>query len=477
MKLWNGRFEKEPSKTFMKMSESISFDYRLWREEILASIVYAMALEDSGIITGRESGEIISGLKKLWKEAESGTVFWEKTDEDIHSAVERSLYEKIGKTAYKLHTGRSRNEQIVTDIKLFLKRNSIEITKQIIKLEKVILEIAEKNLNLLMPGYTHMQHAQPVRVSYHLLAWYFMILRDFERLKDCYKRINLCPLGSGAISGNSFNLDREKIAGRLGFSAASQNAMDSISDRDFILEFLSVLASISIHLSRICEEIVIWSTGEFNFVELDDGYSTGSSLMPQKKNPDSAELIRGKAGRVLGAWLQVASVLKGLGMAYSRDLQEDKELLFDSIETVLENLSVSAGMIESMKFKRESLNKQLEDEFLLATELVDYLVEKGVAFREAHRLVGKVVKLALKGKGKISEIPLKELKKISDKFEIDFTEVLDKEKSVERKKSLGGTSHNRVLEQIDFARKELEDQNNWVKDIEKKFKKVESDLL
>lgn len=477
MKLWGGRFRKNQSDAFMRMQGSISFDSYLWYEEILSSIVYALALNRAGVLKDDEKVVIIKGLKELVSEAHEGKFFWTESDEDIHSAVERALFERIGEVAHKLHTGRSRNEQIVTDLRLYLKRRIVDICRETNRLSKIIIDKAEQHLDFPMPGFTHLQHAQPVLISHHLMAWFFMLERDFDRFVGCFKKIDICPLGSGALAGNSFGVDRNYISELLGFSRPSDNSIEAVSDRDFAIHFLSEISNLALHLSRFSEELVLWSTQEFSFVDIDEAYTTGSSLMPQKKNPDSVELIRAKSGRVVASWIQLATVLKGLPLAYNRDLQEDKEFLFDATNTVLECLNVFKGVAETLTFNVEKIREKASDEFLLATDLADYLVLKGIPFRQAHEISGKVVRYALEKKKNLSGLDISEYKNISEKFERDVFKFLSLERSIEFRNSYGGTAKVRVEEQITNAKNIISHQLEWIKNNEKAIIDTEKGLL
>lgn len=477
MKLWGGRFKKEPFKEFMEMSSSISYDSRLWEEDIMVSIAYGLALEKVGILTRNESTLLVSALRQLASETAAGKKFWKEEDEDIHSAVERALFEMVGEVAFKLNTGRSRNEQIVTDMRMFLRKKIVEICEGISYLCETISNKAREHLSDPMPGFTHLQHAQPVLLSFHLIAWCFMLSRDFDRLVSCYKKMNISPLGAGAIAGNSFGIDRHFLARLLGFLKPQDNAMDAVSDRDFVLHYLSHLSNLMIHLSRFSEELVIWSTPEFSFVELDESCSTGSSLMPQKKNPDSVELIRGKTGRVLGAWVQLATTLKGLPLSYNRDLQEDKELLFDATDTTLRCIRVFNEVVKTVHFKVDKMREKASDDFLLATDLADYLVLKGVSFRKAHELVGTVVKEALaSGKG-LKDFDIAEYKKISESFDKDIYEFLGTDQSIGYKNSFGGTAVPQVEDQLATATKIIVRQREWIQDRKNEMRNCEKSLL
>lgn len=472
MKLWGGRFSKEPDKEFMDYSSSINLDSFLWREEILQNAAYSHALRKAGVLDENEFTKVLGALKTLYLKTASGDPFWRADDEDIHSAVERNLYELIGETAFKVHTGRSRNEQITTDLRLYLKRKIIETNSEITRALEIILDKALKHKKDYMPSYTHMQRAQPVSLAHYLLAWFFMIKRDFDRFVSCMKKLNFCPLGSGAVSGNSFNLDRELIADLLGFKSPLDNSIDAVSDRDFVVHFLSQSANLSIHLSRICEELVIWSTSEFGFVRLDEAYSTGSSLMPQKRNPDSAELIRAYSGRVIGAWVQVATTLKGLPFSYNRDLQEDRYYGVSVAESLPQVMRIFGKMILTATFNTERMKEALYDDSLYATDIADYLVLKGIPFRKAHELVGKVVKFAEQNKRRLSEIELDDLKKISSLFDENYYRLFNPEVSCAKKSSYGGTSLSSVKTQIEKARSIIVRQKEWLENQKRELNQI-----
>lgn len=444
----------------MRISSSISFDARLWEEELLQNAAYAYGLEKAGILTSAELRSVIGGLKSLYAQGN----FWTDKDEDIHSAVERALAEIIGETAFKLHTGRSRNEQIATDMRMYLRKKIVEINALINEAEKTIHEQAQQSMDLLMPGFTHLQHAQPVRLSFHLLAWFFMLKRDFDRLVSCYKKMDFCPLGSGALSGNAFGIDRAHLAEMLGFKAPADNAMDAVSDRDFVLHFVSQLSNLAVHLSRFAEELVIWSSPEFGFVELSDAFTTGSSLMPNKKNPDSAELIRGMSARILGSWVQLAALMKGLPLAYNRDLQEDKPFTFDAADTAVSMLKMFTGLLDTARFNQEKMREKLDDELLLATEVADYLVKKGIAFRKAHEITGKIIAYALQQRRKLSELSLDELRQFDGRFDDEYYDVFSVDYAVERRASDGGTSRAAVEAQLETAEKIIRRQAEWVEE-------------
>ncbi|HDD43815.1 MAG TPA: argininosuccinate lyase [Candidatus Desulfofervidus auxilii] len=456
MKLWGGRFSKETAKEVEEFTSSLSFDKRLYKQDIFGSIAHVKMLSKQGIISEKDAKAIIKALEEIKKEIEKGNFKFLPSDEDIHTAIERVLREKLGNIAAKLHTARSRNDQIVLDMRLFLKEEIKEIIKLIQNLQKVLLNLAKKNIDIILPGYTHLQRAQPVLLSHHLLAYVEMFKRDIERFKDCYRRVDVMPLGSAALAGTSFPIDRNYVAELLGFSQVSQNSMDAVSDRDFILEFLSNSTILAMHLSRMAEELIIWNTQEFNFIEIDDAFCTGSSIMPQKKNPDVLELIRGKTGRVYGNLIAVLTMMKGLPLTYNRDMQEDKEPLFDTIDTIKPSLKLLAILWENIKFKKENMIKATEKGFLLATDLADYLVTKGLPFREAHNLVGEIVKYCQEKGKELYELSIKEIKKFSDLFEDDIKEVLNIENAIKRKKSFGGTAPDEVKRQIELIEREIQ---------------------
>lgn len=462
MKLWGGRFKDQPDSGFFKFSSSIFTDRFLWREEILQNAAYAKGLFKAGIITASELESILASLKELYFETASGKPFFSEDDEDIHTAIERVLSEKIGEVAFKVHTGRSRNEQISTDLRLYLKRKIVEINEKIFRAQTEILKKAKEHVDDYLPGYTHLQRAQPVRLAHHLLAWFFMLKRDFDRLVSARKKMDFCPLGSGAIAGNSFNLDRNFIADVLGFKAPADNSMDAVADRDFVLHFLSQVVNLLIHLSRFSEELVLWSTKEFDFVEISERYSTGSSLMPQKKNPDSLELIRAFCGRAIGAWAQVATVLKGLPLTYNRDLQEDRVYLCSIAEEVPTAVGIFSGVISTCRFKTEKMKEAAGDEYLLATDIADYLVRKGLPFRKAHEVTGMLIKFAEEKGIKLSQVPLSQLRSLSPLFDENYYRIFDVNNSLETKNSPGGTSKNSVMEQIKKAESVLERESDWL---------------
>ncbi|MEW6214188.1 MAG: argininosuccinate lyase [Nitrospirota bacterium] len=455
-KPWAGRFKEKTSKIVEHFTESVSFDQRLWRCDIEGSIAHAKMLGKQGIITKEDSEKIIKGLEKIAGEIEAGRFRFGEDFEDVHMNIESALIKKIGDDmGGKLHTARSRNDQVALDLRLYLKAEVKEIISLIKKLQKTFLNIATKHLNSLMPGYTHLQRAQPVLLSHHLLAYVEMLQRDAERLKDSLKRINLLPLGSCAIAGTTLPIDRVYVAKLLGFDGISENSIDAVSDRDSAIEFLSNAAILIMHLSRLAEELILWSTEEFRFIELPDAFATGSSIMPQKKNPDVAELIRGKTGRVYGNLISLLTTMKSLPLSYNRDLQEDKLPVFDTVDTVKSCLFVLNGMLPRIKFNTKRMHETVEEGYSTATDIAEYLVRKGLPFREAHEITGKIVLYCIKKKKKFEELTLKEFNTFSDVITNDIYSCLKAEESVRHKKSRGGTSPDEVKRQIRRFRKRI----------------------
>ena len=454
-KLWGGRFKQSTDTLMEAFSASISFDKRLYDCDIEGSIAHCKMLARCKIITTAESNKIIKGLKRILRECDEGRFKFSDSLEDIHMNIENRLREIIGPVAGKLHTARSRNDQVCLDIRLYLRKEIDDIVGEINRLTQTLIKIAKKNINHLIPGYTHLQRAQPVLLSHHLLAYVEMMLRDKERFLDAYKRINVMPLGSAALAGTNFPIDRKITAKLLGFPEISHNSMDAVADRDFAAEFCSASALTMMHLSRFCEEVVIWNSSEFGFLELSDSFTTGSSIMPQKKNPDAAELIRGKSGRVFGNLVSLLTLMKGLPLAYNKDLQEDKEPLFDTAETVKVCLRIFTDMMKSAKFVPIT-QKELESSgFLTATDLADYLVLKGVPFREAHELTGKTVAFCLEKEKTLTDLSLAQLRKISKRFDEEVFDHIALQNSVDRKNIYGGTAKNQVRAQITRLTKKL----------------------
>ncbi len=450
--MWGGRFSKSIDDKFAYLNNSFRFDWRLYDADIRGSIAYTKALARAGIITDNERDTLIDGLHQVKQEFDARTFEAKPSDEDIHTAVERRLGELVGAVAGKLHTGRSRNDQVATDARLFT-LDAISIIQSLIsKLQKSIIEKAEAHLDVIMPGYTHVQRAQPILFSHWLISYFWMFQRDAERFADGAKRTAILPLGAGALAGNALGIDREFLARELGFTGVSANSIDAVSDRDFIAEFLFDAALLSVHLSRLGEDLVLYSSAEFGFITMDDAYATGSSLMPQKKNPDAMELARGKAGRLIGNLMSLLTVLKGLPSSYDKDLQEDKEPLFDTVDTLDALLPVVAGVIRTMRVNESTMRAAL-DEAMLATDLADYLVRKGVPFRDAHRQAGEAVKQAEARGIALSELSVDEYRKIAPEFGADVKEIFDFAKSVAARDVIGGTAPSAVREQIARAKK------------------------
>jgi len=453
--LWGGRFKKEINKEMKEFTSSIAFDQKLAVYDITGSIAHVKMLGKCNIIPDVESQKIVAALEAILKDVQKNGLSITGEAEDIHTWVENKLKEKIGDIAGKLHTARSRNDQVALDERLYLKEEVKKIKASLKDLQTSLLLIAEKNLDVIMPGYTHLQHAQPILFSHHLLAYFYKFNRDKGRMKDLFKRMDVLPLGSAALAGTSFPIDREYVAKQLNFSRISENSLDAVSDRDFILEFLSAASICMMHLSRLSEEIILWSSKEFNFIELDDSFCTGSSIMPQKKNPDAAELIRGKTGRVYGNMINLFTAMKALPLAYNHDMQEDKEPLFDSVETIKKSLFLMSKMIETMQVNKEKMETSTRGDFSTATELADYLVRKGLSFREAHKIVGEIVLYCIKNKKNLSQLNFQEFKLFHKIFEEKVTELLNPHAAANAKTSYGGTSLKRVKGSIKKAKKLL----------------------
>ncbi|MDN6256562.1 MAG: argininosuccinate lyase [Tetragenococcus halophilus] len=455
-KLWGGRFTGENKDWVDTFGASISFDYQLAKEDILGSLAHVKMLGACAIITKDEMQQIQTGLENLQEKLANDELTFTIQNEDIHLNFESLLTEEIGPVAGKLHTARSRNDQVATDMHLYLKETVILVIKKLHQLRSVLLGKAEENVETIMPGYTHMQHAQPISFGHHLLAYYQMLTRDQERMQESLSRIDISPLGAAALAGTTFPIDRQMTADELGFSDIYDNSLDAVSDRDFILEFLSNASLLMMHLSRFCEELILWCTYEFQFVELTDTFSTGSSIMPQKKNPDMAELIRGKTGRVYGNLTQLLTVMKGLPLAYNKDFQEDKEGMFDTSETVITSLEIMSDMIKTMKVNPTNMQQATEKDFSNATELADYLANKGIPFRQAHEIVGKLVLECIQQGSYLQDIPLKKYQEVSPVIEADVYDKLSAATAVKSRNSTGGTGFDQVKAQIEKARKELQ---------------------
>lgn len=462
MKPWGGRFRKGTNKQVEEFTASLSFDKRLYRQDIAGSIAHAKMLANSNIITQEDADAICSGLSEIFREVESGDFNFQVGDEDIHMAIERALIDKVGPVGGKLHTARSRNDQVALDTRIYAKEACVEIAGATIELQRALLGFAKEHQSVIMPGYTHMQRAQPVLLTHHLLAYFFMTLRDFRRFSDCYREADSMPLGSGALAGAGFDIDRGFLAKELGFATVTDNSMDSVSDRDFVVQLLAAVALVMTHLSRLSEEVVLWSSSEFGYLVLDDSYSTGSSMMPQKKNPDVAELVRGKCGRVFGDLMAMLTILKGLPLTYNRDLQEDKECLFDAIDTALSSLRVFAGMLSTAKVNASAMTAAAGGGYSTATDYADYLVEKGVPFRSAHEVVGRIVGDCIAKTRDLSSLSPAELHKYSTKFEEDALLLADVPGSLERRRSEGGSSPESVKKQLAKAEQMVAEEEAWV---------------
>ena len=457
MKLWGGRFTKQTNQLVHNFNESISFDQKFFRQDIAGSIAHVTMLAKQGILSNEDRDVIIAGLNSIREDLENGTLEITTEHEDIHSFVEAHLTERVGEAGKRLHTGRSRNDQVALDMKLYTRDEIDELDELLKGLLEVLLTLMEENLHTYMPGFTHLQKAQPITLAHHVGAYYEMFRRDRSRLADIRKRMNFCPLGSGALAGTTYPLDRAYTAELLGFAGPTLNSMDSVADRDYLIELLSALSTISMHLSRFCEEIIIWNTNEYRFVEMDDSYSTGSSIMPQKKNPDIAELIRGKAGRVYGALVSMLTITKGIPLAYNKDLQEDKELTFDAIDTVKGCLLLFTGMVSSMSFRKDVMEESAKKGFTNATDAADYLVNHGVAFRDAHGIIGQLVLLCIEKNISLDELSLEEYQAISPVFREDIYEAISMKTCVEKRMTIGAPGAEAMKQVIEVYKKELAD--------------------
>ena len=435
--LWGGRFTKQTDQLVFDFNASITFDKRLFHEDVTGSIVHATMLAKQGILTEEERKSIIEGLTGILEDVDAGKLTIDETQEDIHSFVEATLIDRIGDAGKKLHTGRSRNDQVALDMRLYTRARVAETDGLLEKLLEAILDTMENNLETYMPGFTHLQKAQPITLAHHYGAYFEMFKRDRQRLVDIYKRMNYCPLGAGALAGTTYPLDREYTAKLLRFEGPTLNSIDSVADRDYLIEFLSALSTIMMHLSRFSEEIIIWNSNEYQFVELDDAYSTGSSIMPQKKNPDIAELVRGKTGRVYGALMALLTTMKGLPLAYNKDMQEDKEMAFDAMDTVKGCIALFTGMLATMKFNKERMLESCRHGFTNATDAADYLVNHGVPFRDAHGIVGKLVLYCIDKKIALDDMSLEEYKEISPVFEEDIYDAISMETCVNKRNTIG----------------------------------------
>ena len=455
--LWGGRFTKETDQLVYNFNASISFDRKLYREDIEGSIAHVTMMAKQKIVTEEEKQVIIDGLKGILTDVENGTLAITEEYEDIHSFVEANLIDRVGEAGKKLHTGRSRNDQVAVDMRLYVRKEVLAVDALLKDLLKTLMRLMEEHIDTYMPGFTHLQKAQPITLALHIGAYFEMFKRDRLRLNDIYERMNYCPLGAGALAGTTYPLDREYTAELLGFYGPTQNSIDSVADRDYIIEFLAALSTIMMHLSRFSEEVIIWNTNEYQFVELDDAYSTGSSIMPQKKNPDIAELVRGKTGRVYGALMSMLTVMKGLPLAYNKDMQEDKELTFDAIDTAKGCLALFNGMVSTMRFRKQVMAKSAKNGFTNATDAADYLVNHGVPFRDAHTIVGRVVLYCIEKQIAIEDMSLEELKSICPVFEADVYDAISLKTCVDKRLTAGAPGREAMEKAIALNKKYLEE--------------------
>ncbi len=458
--MWGGRFAKSTDEMINEFQASINFDKRMYHEDIAGSIAHATMLCKVGILTKEDKDAIISGLKNILEKIEHGNFNFSVDLEDIHMNIEKRLTELIGEAGGRLHTARSRNDQVALDTHMYVRRETAEVAKLIYELQTAFADTAKKYKDVIMPGYTHLQRAQPILFSHHMMAYFSMLQRDFSRFKGVYERCDIMPLGAGALAGTTFPIDREFVAQQLNFDNIYTNSLDAVSDRDYIMEFLSAASILMIHLSRISEEIIFWCSREFSFVELDDAHCTGSSMMPQKKNPDVSELVRGKTGRTIGHLMAMLTTVKGLPLAYNKDLQEDKEGLFDAIDTVKFSLAVYAQLIRGMKVRKDIMLKAVREDFSNATDLADYLVKKGMPFRQAHSVSGHAVHYCIEHKKWLEDLTMDEFKNMSNLFDDDIYEAIKPETCVKNRNSLGGTSYAQVDKQLEIANKILTDEQN-----------------
>ena len=452
MKLWAGRFQKETDTLVNNFNSSINFDARLYKQDIAGSIAHATMLGKQGIIEQAEADKIISGLKAILADIEAGEVEFTMDNEDIHMNIEAILTQRIGDTGKRLHTSRSRNDQVAVDFRLYVKEEIPTIINQVLDLEQVLIQKAEENLSTVMPGYTHLQRAQPTTFAHYMMAYANMFRRDVTRLEDCLERLDECPLGAGALATSTYPVDRQMTAKLLGFAKPTENSMDSVSDRDYAIEFLSACSILMMHLSRFAEEIILWCSWEFKYADLDDAYSTGSSIMPQKKNPDVAELVRGKTGRVYGDLMTLLTVMKALQLAYNKDMQEDKEPVFDAIDTVEMCLPVFSAMLQTLTIRPKNMAKAAAGGFINATDCADYLVKKGMPFREAYMIVGRLVNMCIRSGENLETLTLRDFRAISDLFDSDVYEALELKHCVHERKVYGGPSKDDVTRQIQYIK-------------------------
>lgn len=461
--LWGGRFTKETDQLVYNFNASISFDRKFFKQDVEGSIAHVTMLGKQGILTQEETQAIIKCLKEIREDVEAGKLEITSEYEDIHSFVEANLIDRLGDTGKKLHTGRSRNDQVALDMRLFTREQVLETDDLLKELLKVLLRIMKENTKTIMPGFTHLQKAQPITLAHHMGAYFEMFKRDRQRMKDIYERMNYCPLGSGALAGTTYPLDREYTAELLGFYGPTLNSMDGVSDRDYLIEFLSALATIMMHLSRFSEEIIIWNSNEYKFVEIDDAYSTGSSIMPQKKNPDIAELVRGKTGRVYGALTSLLTTMKGIPLAYNKDMQEDKELSFDAMDTTKGCIALFTGMLDTLKFNRDVMRRSATHGFTNATDAADYLVNHGVPFRDAHGIIGRIVLYCIEQQKPIDDLGLEELKSFSPVFEEDIYDAISMETCVNKRLTVGAPGKE-AMERV-IALEEAYLSSDWKDDI------------
>ena len=450
-KLWGGRFTKTTDEMVNDFQASISFDKRMYREDIAGSIAHAEMLAACGIISEADRDSIIGGLKDILAAIERGEFSFETALEDIHMNIEKRLTDAVGDAGARLHTARSRNDQVALDTHLYMRRETVEVLRLILDMQRALVETAKKYGDVIMPGYTHLQRAQPILFAHHLMAYFSMLSRDFERFRGVYGRTDIMPLGAGALAGTTFPIDRELVAKKLRFERIYTNSLDAVSDRDYIMEFLAAASILMVHLSRLSEETILWCSREFSFVELDDAHCTGSSMMPQKKNPDVSELVRGKTGRVVGHLMAMLTTVKGLPLAYNKDLQEDKEGVFDALDTVKFSLAVYARILRGMKVKREEMRRAVDEDFSNATDLADYLAKKGMPFRKAHAVAGEAVRYGIEHQKWLKDFTMEEFKALSELFDEDVKEAIRPETCVKNRNSLGGTSYMQVGMQIEAA--------------------------
>lgn len=456
--LWGGRFTKETKDEVFRFNESLSFDKRLFEQDIEGSIAHVVMMEKQDILTLEEKDSIVKGLTQIKEEVLNGTLTFDGGYEDVHSFAEAKLIERIGEAGKKMHTGRSRNDQVALDMRLYVREQVVIVDEELKALLGVLLRIMEENTETYMPGFTHLQKAQPITLAHHFGAYFEMFKRDRSRMHDIYKRMNYCPLGSGALAGTTYPLDREYVASMLGFEGPTLNSMDSVSDRDYCIEFLAALATVMMHLSRFCEEVIIWNSNEYGFVEMDDAYSTGSSIMPQKKNPDIAELVRGKTGRVYGALMSMLTTMKGIPLAYNKDMQEDKEMTFDAIDTVKDCILLFTGMVDTMRFNKKNMEESAKLGFTNATDAADYLVKKGMPFRDAHSVIGRLVLFCIEKNCAIDDLTLEELQSISEVFEADIYDAISLKTCVEKRLTTGAPGPQQMKNVIAIYHKYLEEE-------------------